>query len=85
MSMKIQVFPLNMCCTVSFMGEWRIYIDDSFMLGEFVPSLISKTFIYFTSYHLVFLDNLQKLRGIFTDVFRGYSQRPDSVRHEYFS
>ena len=65
-----------MCCTVSFTGEWRIYIDDSFMLGEFVPSLTSKTFIYFTLYHLLFLDKLQKLRGIFTGVFRGYSQRP---------
>ena len=56
-----------------------------FLYARRIRSLILKTFIYFTLYHLVFLDKLQKLRGIFTDVFRGYSQRPDSVRHEYFS
>ena len=29
----LQVLPLNMCSTVLFMGEWRIYTDDLFMLG----------------------------------------------------
>ena len=28
--------PLNMCSTVLYMGEWRIYTDDLFMLGKFV-------------------------------------------------
>ena len=40
-------------------------------------SLILKTFF---SNHLVFLDKHQMLRGSFSDVFRGYSQRADSGR-----
>ena len=53
-----------------------------FVFARRIRSLILKTFI---SNHLVFLDKIQKLRGIFTVVFWGFSQRPDSVRHEYSS